>query len=323
MGAAQWKRAGQVVVTCAVLIGCATAYGASDPLPAVVAGALKKAFPNATITSVDRETENGVRYYEVNLLLNGERIEVEVDAFGGIGEIERRISIDEAPAELVEALAAAIKGGGRIRIERHERWGTARGGRFVQLAEPRVFYEIKWYSDEGTRTAQWRPKAGADLPEKVAAAIMAAFPGAVITEVEKEREGGIDLFEVELIHNGQDMEVEVSTCGVLMEVETDVSAKELPSAVLDTITKASEGGTITSVERAEIRALVKDGKLVTLDPPEVVYEAELRKDDKEAEVEVAEDGTLLEEPEWKIGDEEDEDDEDDEDDDEDDEEDDD
>ncbi|MFH1732369.1 MAG: hypothetical protein ABIF82_12065, partial [Planctomycetota bacterium] len=59
--------------------------------------------------------------------------------------------------------------------------------------------------------------------------------------------------------------------------------------------KAAPGATIKEVERKEIRAALKAGKVVKLAKPEVVYEVEVVKDGKEMEIEllIAPDGTLI------------------------------
>jgi len=70
-------------------------------------------------------------------------------------EVERRIGLDEAPEVLVKALREASGGDlTRVRIERHERWGVAQGGRFVPLQKPRVFYEVQLSLNGGRRAAK-------------------------------------------------------------------------------------------------------------------------------------------------------------------------
>ena len=132
-----------------------------------------------------------------------------------------------------------------------------------------------------------------NLPPAAADAVKAAFPQARIGEVELDKEDGLNLYEVELRGNGQETEVAVSPDGVIVEVESEVSMKDLPKAVADAIAKAAAGAKIEKIEREETRAVVRAGKLVKLDQPEVTYEAEFRKDGKEIEIEVAPDGTIL------------------------------
>jgi len=123
--------------------------------------------------------------------------------------------------------------------------------------------------------------------------LKAAFPKAEIGEAEAEKEDGLDLFEAELTLDGKEIEVLVSPDGVIVEVETEVAMKDLPKAVADAIAKAAAGAKVEEIEREETRAVVRDGKLVKLAQPKITYEAEFVKGDKEVEVEVAADGTVL------------------------------
>lgn len=290
------------VAVVVLFLAAAPMAGAARALPAAVREAVRQAFPTATIRGFGRETENGVCYYEVDLVRNGQRIEVEVDAEGGIGEIERRITLEEAPRELAEAVTKAIRNGGSARIERHERWGVARDGRFVKLDKPRVFYEVKLDIGKLKSAARWRPPREVGVPEGIVAAIKAAFPRAVITEIEEENEEGVTVYEAAIIQDGQDMEVKVSRDGALIEVESAIAVKDVPPAALAAIRKAAGTGTIAKVERVEIRAEAKGRSFVALDRPVVVYEAELRKGDLEAEVQVAADGKVLRAARWQKGD---------------------
>ena len=299
MKATSRERASGIALACFVLAVAGVAQAAVNGLPDAVREAVGKAFPGATIRSVDRETEKGVRYYEINLLRNGMRIEVEVDEDGGIGEIERRIEINEAPREVRDLVANAIKSGGRARVERHERWGVARNGRFVKLDKPRVFYEIKLYTRGGRRELKWRPEGRLSVPDKIAAAIKTAFPGAVVTDIEEEGEGGALLYEASIVHKGQDIELELSAAGVLIEVERDVALKDLPGPVTRALQAAAPGATVVGAERAEVRAVIKDGKIQPRKRPQVVYEIRLRKGGLWAEASFAETGAVLEKPEWK------------------------
>ena len=299
MRTAHWRIACILAVMCTIGVSALPAYGARNALPVEVRDAVRKTFPKASITSYGRETENGVRFYEVNLRQDGLRMEVEVDKYGGIGEIERRISFDEAPNELVKALAKVTGNPRKTRIERHERWGVARNGKFVKLETPRVFYEMKLTIRGKRREVKWTPQICRTLPSKVANAIKEAFPRAVIVEAEKERENGIDLYEVALIQDGRDMEVEVSAEGVVIEIETEVAMKDVPSPVAKTIIEISKGARVKEVEKVELRAVVKSGKLVKLREPTTFFEVEVVKGDKQAEIKVSPDGTMLEPVTWE------------------------
>jgi len=145
------------------------------------------------------------------------------------------------------------------------------------------------------------------LPDAVKGTINALYPEAVIEKVEVEKEG-LKVYEIELKLNGQEFEVTVAPDGTIIEIESEVAIDDLPDAVKAAIAKAIEGAEIKKVEEEVTYWAVTLKKLET---PQITYEVELIKDGKEIEIEVAADGTILEQ---KVkDDDEDDDDEDDED----------
>ncbi len=133
------------------------------------------------------------------------------------------------------------------------------------------------------------------LPPAVKAALNALYPKAEIEEVEVEKEG-LKVYEVELEQNGREIEVMLAKDGTLVEVETEMALQGLPEAVAKAITKAAKGATIKEVNKEVTYAVVK---LVKLAQPQTSYEAELSKEGAECEIEVAADGTILEQSKWK------------------------
>jgi len=140
------------------------------------------------------------------------------------------------------------------------------------------------------------------LPDAVKAAIAKAIEGAEIKKVEEEvtywvvtlkkLETPQTTYEVELIKDGKEIEIELAADGTILkekvedkdddddEDEEEVSIDEVPAAVKATILKEAQGGTIKEIERE-----TEDGK--------TVYEAEVIINGEEVEIEVAADGTLL------------------------------
>ena len=301
-----------VVMTALILAASGTSYAARLTLPAKAAEAIKAAFPNAAITSIGRERENGVMYYEVNLKQNGQSVEVEVTPDGVIGEIEAKMRMESLPKDIRDVVAKATAGGRRIRIEKHERRGRAQSGRFVPLAAPKVTYEVKYYL--GNRRCRFRLDGSevSTLPARAKAAIESAFPKAVVTDTELEYEDGVKLYEVALTLGGRKMDVKLSPKGTILEIETKVGVNEVPKAAMQAIRQHAKGGRVEEIEKVELRGVVKSGRLVKLRQPKIFFEAEVARDGREAEIKVAPDGSLVEKPEWK--DDEDEDDEEDDDD---------
>ncbi len=148
------------------------------------------------------------------------------------------------------------------------------------------------------------------LPAAVKAAIAKLYPQAVIEEIEIEEEG-IKVYEIELKHNGSELELTIAADGTILEVESEVVIENLPNAVQAAIIKAAAGAKIEEVKKEVTYWIVK---LHKLKKSVTTYEAELLRDGKEIEIEIAADGSILE-SETKDHDDDDEDGDDDEDDD--------
>jgi len=121
------------------------------------------------------------------------------------------------------------------------------------------------------------------------------YPNAEIEEAKVEKEG-LKVYEVELEQNGREVEVMLAPDGTLMEVETEMTVQELPELVAKAIENAAEGAIVNEVSKETTYAVVK---LVELAQPQTSYEAELSREGAECEIEVAEDGTILEQSKWK------------------------
>ena len=100
-----------------------------------------------------------------------------------------------------------------------------------------------------------------ELPKAVQDAVKKAFPDATIEDVEREKEHGITIYELELVQDEEEFEAEFSAEGVLMETETEVSLEDVPEKVKKIIEDAAGEGRVTEVEKVELRAKVRDGKV--------------------------------------------------------------
>ena len=74
------------------------------------------------------------------------------------------------------------------------------------------------------------------LPKAVKDAVLARFPEAEFTSIEKEKEGDKVVYDIELKHKGRKYEMDIQEDGTVIEVEKEVAAKDVPEAV----TKAVE-----------------------------------------------------------------------------------
>ena len=142
-------------------------------------------------------------------------------------------------------------------------------------------------------------KAKVELPPAAAEAVAKAFPNMKIEKVKAEEENGVTLFEVELEEGETEIEVEVSADGLIVAIENEVEMKDVPEAAAKVILAAAEGGKVEEVKKEEIRAEVKDKKLVKLDAAKVVYEAEIEKGTQEGEIAVDASGAIVEPLKWK------------------------
>jgi len=154
--------------------------------------------------------------------------------------------------------------------------------------------------------AEAKEEAKVELPLAVADAVKAAFPKAKIGEAKLEKECGLDVYEVELkLEDESEVEVEVAPDGTIVEIETEIAQKDAPPAVVEAVQAAAPDAKIEEVKKIEIRAEIKKAEadkpaqLVKLDKAKIVYEAELKTDDKEGEITVAADGKVVEPLKWE------------------------
>ncbi len=143
-------------------------------------------------------------------------------------------------------------------------------------------------------------KEEAELPDAVKEAVKANFPDAQIDFVEVSEEAGITLYDIEF--KADKGEIEVTADGTVLDVVTIIAMEDLPQAAAEAIQKAAEGATIKRLEKSEVRAEIKEegaeGKIVKLDSPRYVYEAELVKDGQTGEIEVDAEGKVIEPLKW-------------------------
>jgi uncharacterized membrane protein YkoI len=155
-----------------------------------------------------------------------------------------------------------------------------------------------WSRQEGGAQEK---KANVELPAAVAKAVKANFPDAEIGTAELEKEAGINLYDIEF--KADKGEIEVAEDGTVMDIATIVSMNEVPKAAAEAILESGRGATIKQIEKSEIRAEIKregeKGRLVKLDNPRYVYEAEFKKGNQSGEIQVAPDGKIVEALKWR------------------------
>jgi hypothetical protein len=77
-----------------------------DKVPKAVTDAIKGRFPDAEITSVEKETEDGAVVYDVELKHKGVKHEMDIKEDGTILEIENEIPAKNLPEAVAKALEA-------------------------------------------------------------------------------------------------------------------------------------------------------------------------------------------------------------------------
>ncbi len=130
------------------------------------------------------------------------------------------------------------------------------------------------------------------LPDAVKAVLADLYPNATLEEAKAEEEE-LTVYEVELEQDEGDIELTLAPDGTVLETETEIALDELDPAVKKAIVDAAEaqGAKVEEVKKEVVEWVVT---LKKLDVPEVSYEAELVKNGQEIELEVAADGTMLE-----------------------------
>jgi hypothetical protein len=148
-----------------------------------------------------------------------------------------------------------------------------------------------------TQAQTQKKKRGINLPSAVAAALKAECPDCVIAKVSREVEDGVKIYDFEF-RKGQG-EMDIAADGTIVNRETPIKSDDVPAAALEAIRKAASGGKIVQIEKDEIRAELKDGKITKLDSPKYDYEADLVKGARITEVVVTPKGQVTEGPKWR------------------------
>lgn len=118
------------------------------------------------------------------------------------------------------------------------------------------------------------------VPAAVRKTLERECPGATIRDIAKEIEGGKTLYDFEVTREGRAFEFDIAADGEVLSREEQVELSQLPAAVRKTIERASKGGTIGTIMKAN-----EAGK--------TSYEAEITIEGKMTEIAIAADGKLI------------------------------
>ena len=127
------------------------------------------------------------------------------------------------------------------------------------------------------------------LPQAVRDAVQRSYPQATIRGTERGTLA-LKVYEVAVQDGARKLELIVAQDGTVVAVENHIAQSELPPAVQQTLAQAAGSAKVTDIDRVERRA--KSG-VVPLAQPQILYEAEWRKDGREIEIGIASDGSLV------------------------------
>ena len=125
------------------------------------------------------------------------------------------------------------------------------------------------------------------LPQKVADAVKARFPGAKFVKITKEMENNEVIYDIEMTVGAKKHEMDCKEDGTLVDIQNEIEVSALPAAATSAIKAKYPGCTIKEV--GEI-LVVKDKK-ETRDHFEVIIDTP---DKKDVELTVSLDGTKIE-----------------------------
>lgn len=152
-----------------------------------------------------------------------------------------------------------------------------------------------------TRAAE-KEKPTPEVQEKVTKAIKEAFPDAVIGEMAKEKEDGLDVIGVLFTSNGKKIDGDVTPDGILVETEEAADISTFPEPAAKALKKATKKMKASFEIARTFAKAEKDAsgtmKVTKLAGPTIAYEADVEKDGKKGEFAFDAEGKLLESPKW-------------------------
>jgi hypothetical protein len=273
---------------------------AVDKIPKKVMEVINKRFPDAKITSAEKETENGKVVYDIELTHKGRKYEMDIKEDGTILEIEKQIDAKDLPKAVTKAVEAKYP---KASLEEIMEVNKVEGKK-----EKPIHYEIvivtadkkklevivsldgksiKGEKAEGDKNKEaGEEKVPLDkLPKAVKDAVVKRFPKAELKGAEKEIENGKAVYEVAIVYKGQKIEVTLTPKGEITEIEKQIAAKDMPKEVTKALEDKYPKATYKMIEEV---IKVKDNK-ETLEYYEVLLETAEK---KKFEVSVAPDGKI-------------------------------
>jgi hypothetical protein len=156
-------------------------------------------------------------------------------------------------------------------------WGTLIGIGIASAAALAVYAQEK--DEKGQKEGAGEEKVALDkVPAKAQEALKKLAGSAKITEVSKESEGGMDVFEAKWTIDGRLHEAAVAADGTLVDTEEQMDVKDVPEAV-------------RKAAAAQFPGVAAD-KVTYTKAVKIIYEAEAKVDGKDREVKISPTGEV-------------------------------
>ena len=203
--------------------------------------------------------------------------------FAGGKQREEKVTLDEVPEAVKATILKEAKGANITEIEKETKNGKVVyeaefvvGGKEVEIkVDPSGKLLSRKVEEEDDDEVSLN-----EVPAAVKATILKETKGGKIKEIEREKEDGKIVYEVEFVLAGKKCAITVDPAGKLLGKEVAVTLDEVPAPVKATILKEAKGAKIKEIEKE-----TKNGR--------VIYEAEFVVDGKEVEIKVDPSGKLL------------------------------
>jgi hypothetical protein len=255
-----------------------------ESVPASIREAVAAAFPDDIIKEGRKEVKDGEVTYRIELTRDGE---VDVAADGQLMDIEITVDPATLPPAVTEALQATVPDARVVRARKNVDEGVEFEIDAVALG---IKYDLTIALDgevldsanRGPVRKRKRNLTAADLPDAVTQAVNKLYPRSVIEKIDEDEKDGVVTFEIELVKrgDGRECKVELTETGELLDVDEELSPKEVAPAVLKEISRIFPGVAVWEAEKKS-------------DDEELVYELKLIANGAEYEAELTAEGKII------------------------------
>jgi uncharacterized membrane protein YkoI len=250
-----------------------------DKLPKAVMNAIKERFPDAEITSAEKEMEDGKVVYDIELKSKGKKYEMDIQEDGTVIEIEKEVAVKDLPEAVTKAVEAKypkskIKEVMEVNKVKDKKETPDHYEIIIETAEKKDL-EIIVSLDGKEVKAEGGEKGGEGkvsldkVPKVVLDAVKTKYPKAEIASAEKGDVDGTKVFEFELKEGKKTFEAAFLPDGKFHSSEEAIQESDLPAKVKEAFQKKYPKAKVLEMEKA-VTGEGKDAKVVY----EIIIEAE-------------------------------------------------